>query len=125
MDAGKRDRQITIEKLKSPPDLDPNTGVEIVSWVPLIVLPGSPVIGQRLWAQFKDVSQSRSETVKADVALSSGRAIVNLRYRSGITSAMRVRLHGDGDDVIYQIITDPVMIGRKEETELIVERYSS
>lgn len=125
MDAGKRDRQITVEKLKSPPDLDTESGTEIVSWVPLIAKPGSPVVGERFWARFQDVIQSRSETVKTDVALSSGRAVVNIRYHAGITSAMRIRLHGDGDDVIYQIITDPVMIGRKEETELIVERYSS
>ncbi|MCR4297502.1 MAG: head-tail adaptor protein [Gallionella sp.] len=123
MRAGAMDRQVTVEKKQVT--VDPTYGTELVSWIPLVAQAGSPTVAARFWARFRDVLQGRGETVKMDVALSSGRAVVGMRYRSDITSAMRVRLHGDGDDVIYQIITDPVMIGRKEETEFIVERYSS
>ena len=49
---------------------------------------------------------------------------VRLRYRSDIDSTMRVTVHGDSD-VVYQIVGGPAMIGRKELTELVLERYSS
>jgi len=87
-------------------------------------LPGSPTVAEKFWVRALDVLQGRSEAVKMDVALSSGRVTLRMRYRSDITSAMRVTLHRDVDTV-YQIITDPAMIGRKSELELQLEKFTS
>jgi len=120
--AARYDTQATFE-VKSV-TLDPVYGTEIVSWVPLVAQPGSPTIAERFWVRALDVLQGRAEALKMDVTLSSGRVTLRMRYRSDITAAMRVTLHRD-TDVIYQIITEPAMIGRKEELEIQLEKFSS
>ena len=104
--------------------VDPNYGTELVAWEPLVYQPGSPSIAERFWVRALDVLQGRAEALKMDVTLSSGRVTLRMRYRSDITSAMRVTLHRDTDQV-YQIITEPAMIGRKQELEIQLEKFTS
>lgn len=120
--AGRYDTPATFERKETT--VDPVYGTELITWVPLVAQAGSPTVAERFDVYALDVLQGRSEAVKMNVALSSGRVTIRMRYRSDITSAMRVTLHRD-TDVVYQIITEPAMIGRKEELEMQLEKYSS
>jgi head-tail adaptor len=120
--AGHYDTQASFERKQVTQDS--TYGTEVVAWVPLVAQAGSPTIAERFWVRALDVLQGRSESLKMDVALSSGRVTIRMRYRGDITSAMRVTLHRDTDQV-YQIITDPAMIGRKEELEIQLEKFTS
>ena len=103
---------------------DTTYGTELVNWIPLVAQAGSPVVAERFWAEVMDLSPSRSESVRQGLAVARNQTRVRLRYRSDIDSTMRVTVHGDSD-VVYQIVGGPAMIGRKELTELVLERYSS
>ena len=121
--AGKLDRQITIEQKSVT--IDPDYGTEVITWVPLAVLPGSPVVAERFWAEVQDVMPSRSESVLQGLAVARNPTRIRVRWRADITSAMRVIVHGD-TDVLYQIVGGPAEIrGRKTMLELVCERYSS
>ena len=121
--AGKLDRQITIER-KSVTS-DPNYGTEVITWAPLSVLPGSPPVAERFWAEVQDVMPSRSESVLQGLAVARNQTRIRMRWRSDVTSAMRVIVHGDAD-VLYQIVGGPAEIrGRKTMLEMVCERYSS
>ena len=121
--AGKLDRQITIER-KSVTS-DPNYGTEVITWAPLAVLPGSPPVAERFWAEVQDVMPSRSESVLQGLAVARNQTRIRIRWRPDITSAMRVIVHGDAD-VLYQIVGGPAEIrGRKTMLEMVCERYSS
>jgi len=122
MNAGQLDTRVTIEQKQTT--LDPTYGTELITWIPLVAQAGSPTVGERFAAKFWDVLQAGSESVRQNVALSSGRAVVRIRYRSDVNSSMRVVRHMDSD-VVYQIISEPAMIGRKQWLEFTVERYSS
>lgn len=120
--AGRYDTQATFERKATA--VDPTYGTELVGWEPLVAQPGSPPIAERFWVRALDVLQGRSEAMKMNVPLSSGRVTIRMRYRPDITSAMRVTLHRDTDQV-YQIIAEPAMIGRKQELELQLEKFTS
>ena len=123
MSAGEVDCQITVEQKSVTRDADYNT--EIVEWVPLVAVAGSPVVGERFWAKVQDVLPSRSESVKQGLAIGRNQTRIRLRYRNDIDSTMRVTVHRD-TDVVYQIIAGPAFIGsRKDRIEIVCERYSS
>jgi head-tail adaptor len=51
-----------------------------------------------------------------------------MRYRDDIDSSMRITVHGDDADTVYQIIGGPAQVtaeGRKTMIEVFCERYSS
>jgi len=121
--AGRLDRQITVER-KSVTS-DPDYGTEVITWVPLAVLPGSPPVAERFWAEVQDVMPSRSESVLQGLAVARNQTRIRIRWRADITSAMRMIVHGDAD-VLYQIVGGPAEIrGRKTMLEMVCERYSS
>lgn len=123
--AGKLDREVTIEKLKSPPDLDPDYGTPIASWVPLVALPGQPTVAERFRAEVQDVPPGRSEAVQLGLSVARNQTRVRIRWRDDIDSSMRVTVHGNSD-VIYQIVGGPAEVeGRQELTEMICERYTA
>lgn len=122
MRAGNLDREISIERKEST--LDPVYGTELVSWVPLIPI-GSPPVAGRLWAQIQDVLPSRSEVVQQGLTIARNQSRVRIRFRADIDPSMRVTVHGDGGDVVMQIVGGPAEIGRREWTEFILEKYSS
>lgn len=118
------DRQITIEY--PVPTVDPTYGTEIITWSPLVRDGvGSPIIGVRFWAEIQDALPSRSEAVTQGLALARNQTRLRMRWRSDVTSAMRVTVHGD-TDTVYQIVGGPAEIGgRKSMIELVLEKYSS
>jgi SPP1 family predicted phage head-tail adaptor len=124
MRAGSHDRQITIERKVVTPD--PTYGTDVVTWTPLVVQPGSPSVAERFWAEVQDVLPSRDESLQQGALVMLKRKTrIRLRFRTDITSDMRVTVHGD-TNAIYQIIGGPAEIeGRRERIEIMCEEYSS
>ena len=121
--AGTLDRLITIEKKQVTQDTQ--YGTEIITWVPLAVLPGSPPVAERFWAEVQDALPSRSESVMQGLAVARNQTRIRIRWRSDIDSSMRITVHGDAD-VVYQIVGGPAEIrGRRRMLEMMCERYSS
>ena len=121
--AGSMSRQITIEKKQVT--VDSTYGTELVAWVPLVAEAGSPTVAVRFWAEVQDALPSRSEAVTQGLAMARNQSRLRMRWRSDVTSAMRVIVHGD-TDVTYSIVGGPAEIdGRKSMIELVLERYSS
>jgi SPP1 family predicted phage head-tail adaptor len=121
--AGTLTRLITVERQQVVQDA--NYGSQVVTWVPLAVLPGSPPVAERFWAEVQDALPSRSESVMQGVAVARNQTRVRIRWRSDIDSSMRITVHGDAD-VIYQIVGGPAEIrGRRRMLEMMCERYSS
>lgn len=116
-------RQITIEQKSVTQDTD--YGSDVVTWVPLVTVSGSPLVAERFWADVQDVLPSRSEAVQQGLTVARNLTRIRLRWRDDITSAMRVTVHGE-TDTVYQIIGGPAEAGgRKKMLELLCERYSS
>ena len=123
MRAGRMDRQITIEKKETTQDAA--YGTPIVMWVPLVALPGSPVVAERFWSEVQDALPSRSEAVTQGLQVARNQTRLRMRWRGDIDSSMRVTVHGDSD-VVYQIVAGPADIdGRKSMIEMVLEKYSS
>lgn len=112
--AGQLDRRITLQQ-KSVTQ-DPDYGTEVVTWVTY----GTA----RMPAQVQDVLPSKSETLQQGLRQAHRPARVRLRYLAGITSDMRVVLHGSADRVL-QIIAGPAELGRREGIELMVDEYTT
>lgn len=120
MRAGNLDCRIVIEYPVAT--VDPTYGTEVITWHPLVAS-GSPLSAVPLWAQWQDVLPSRSESVQNGLAMARNQSRLRLRYRSDMTSAMRVTDYATG--VVYQIVGGPAVIGRNQWVEMVVERYSS
>lgn len=117
------DRQITI-KQKSVTQ-NSTFGTEVVTWVPLSYLPGSPAVAERYWAEIQDALPSRSEAVRQGLNVARNQSRCRIRWRSDVDSSMRVTVHGDSD-VDYAIVGGPAEIGgRKGYIEMVIERVSS
>lgn len=117
------DREITVEQKSETTDA--TYGTKVVVWIPLVALPGSPVIGERFWAEVRDALPSRSEGVAQDMRVSRKATRIRLRYRNDITSDMRVIVHGDTDE-LYQIVSPMAEIGgRKAFIEFMAEKFTS
>jgi head-tail adaptor len=123
MQAGQLKHRITIQ-YKSVTQ-DPEYRTEIVTWLPLVALPGSPVVGKKFYANVADVLPSRSEAVKTGLVVATNQTRFRIRYRAGIDSSMRIVLHNGGVDTLYEIVGGPAIIGRNEWLEMVGERYSS
>ena len=123
MRAGRLDRLITIEKKEVT--VDPVYGSELVTWVALSYLPGSPPVAERFAAEIQDALPSRSEAVQQGLAIGRNQTRCRIRWRGDVDSSRRVTLHGDTDQV-YQIVGGPAEIdGRKGGLEMVLEKYSS
>lgn len=123
MRAGALDTQISVYRKSVTRDANYNT--EVIEWIPLVAVAGSPVVAERWWAEVQDALPSRSESVRQGLRQASKITRVRLRYRNDIDSTMRVTVHRDSDET-YQIIAPPAFIaGRKEMIELACESLST
>jgi head-tail adaptor len=122
MHAGELDRRVIVEKKVVTPD--PVYGTELVTWAPLVVLPGSPPVAAPLWAKVEDARPSRSESVKQGLAVAKNQVTVTLRYRADINSAMRIT-EIDAPSRVLQIVGGPAQIGRRKWIEVVCETISS
>jgi head-tail adaptor len=69
----------------------------------------------------QDVLPSRSERLAGGINVASRPARVRMRYRTDITPNMRFVM----GDRIMQIVAGPAERGNREETEFMVEDYTS
>ena len=123
MAAGRLNREITIERKQVAQDTA--YGTEVITWMPLAVLPGSPAVAERFWAEVQDALPSRSESVQQGLAVARNQTRIRIRWRSDVDSSMRITVHGD-IDVVYQIVGGPAEIrGRRIMLEMMCEKYSS
>lgn len=100
-------------------------GTELVTWVPLVALPGSPVVAERFYAEIQDALPSRSESVTQGLVVARNQTRLRMRWRDDVDSAMRVTIHEDTDRIM-QIVGGPAQVGgRKQMIEMVLERYSS
>lgn len=108
MNAGKLNRKITIQR---PVPHGSFTGAGRESWIPVATV----------WAEVQDRLPSRGEDMANGFNVASRPARVRMRYRSDITSDMRIVL----GNRIMQIVSAPAELGRREGLELVVEDYST
>ena len=106
------DRRITIEQKAVVQDAD--YGTETITW---------SAFASRIAANVQDVLPSKSEAVQQGIKVATRPARIRIRHRPGITSDMRVVVHGAADRVM-QITGGPAEIGRRGWTELVCEEYS-
>lgn len=114
MNPGKYKHRITIEHQVITKDPDYGTDV-IITWAPLAT---------RIAAQVQDVLPSKSETAQQGLQLATNPARVRIRYRPGITSAMRIVVHGAAPRTL-QIVAGPAELGNRTEIEFMAQQYST
>lgn len=106
------DRRITIER---PTTIEGDYGQQPGPWA---------VFASRIPAQVQDALPSKSESTQQGLRVAVQPARVRIRYLAGITSDMRVLVHGATDRTM-QIMAGPAEIGRREWTEFMTEAFSS
>lgn len=82
---------------------------------------GTWVLVSNVAAEVQDVLPSRSERLAGGINAAARPARVRMRYRTDITPDMRFVM----GDRIMQIIAGPAELGVREESEFMVEDYSS
>lgn len=116
--ASERDQLVRIEHPVADEGFD---GAGSGSWAP---------VGLE-WVGIVDALPSRSERLAEGINVTARPARIRMRYRDGVTTAMRlVLLRWDGTvwiaaDRIMQIISGPAVLGRREGLEFMVEDYSA
>ena len=115
MTPGQLDRRITIQSKTVTQDTD--YGTEAITWT---------TFAARISAQVQDVLPSKSESVQQGMRVATRPARVRIRYRTGITSDMRVIVHSAGEltNRTMQITGGPAEIGRHEWIEMTCEEYT-
>ena len=89
-------------------------GTPVVAWTPLSMS----------WLNLQDVLPSHSESVQNGLNLSKIQTRVRGRYRTDMNAAMRI-VTQTTPPRIYNLITEPAVIGNKDGIEFMVERMSS
>lgn len=114
------DRLVTVEYPVNATD-----GTQTPTWAPLVYAVGSPAVAEKFPAEVQDVMPSRVEGVNQGLVLARNQTRVRMRWRSDLTPAMRITVHGEADRVL-QIIGGPAEIfGRKQFIEVFCESISS
>lgn len=85
---------------------------------------GWTTFAARIPAQVQDALPSKSESVQQGLRIATRPARIRIRYRAGITSDMRIIVHGATDRTM-QITAGPAEIGRREWLEFMAEEFSS
>lgn len=70
-----------------------------------------------VWADVQDMVPSRAERIADGIAVQARPTRVRIRYRSDITSEMRVIINSQA----YRIVGGPAELGRREALELVCE----
>lgn len=120
MSAGELDKRVRIERPVAGEGLE---GAGSGSWE----------LVATVYAQIRDELPSRGERLQSGINLASRPARVRTRWRSGISSSMRL-VHGAktvGDRVDYsrarimQIVSPPAELGRRDGLEFMVVDYNT
>jgi SPP1 family predicted phage head-tail adaptor len=110
MDAGAFDKKITL--MHRIAGTDPAYNTPTGEWVPFAA---------NIWASVKDFLPSRGERLAEGISIANRPARIRIRYREGVTGAMRVLYRGR----TLQIIAGPAEIGdRRDGMEFVAEEIS-
>lgn len=109
MQAGKLDRRVTI--LTAARAQEDKYGTSAITWTELATV----------WAEVRDVLPGRAESITEGLEIARRPCRVRMRYRSDVTSAMRLRLEGR----MLRIVGGPAEIGRRVMIELVAEELST
>lgn len=112
MRAGKLNRRVKIQAYTEVDD--PIYGPQPAGWADVATV----------WAEVQDVLPSKSESVKEGLAVAYNRTRIRMRYREGVTSAMRIVELG-GMKRTLQIVGGPAILGNREGLELLCEEHST
>ena len=93
---------------------DSTWGTETVTWTAL----------DTVWADVQDILPSRSEAVQQGLSIGRQQVRIRIRYRSDVTSAMRIVVHDESDET-YQIVGGPAALGNREQLEMVCEKFTS
>ncbi len=117
-------REITVQRKEITQDT--TFGTDVVTWVPLSLLPGSPEVAERFMAEAVDAPAGQAEAELAgNITLARRFTRIRMRWRDDIDSSMRIILHADADRTM-QIVGGPSEYGgRKVGIELLCEEISS
>lgn len=102
--SGDLDRRITFQRRTGTQD--GATGAYTYAWSNIATAP-------TVWAQVQDVL--RAERIDSSISMAERPARIRCRYRSDITSDMRVLYNGR----TLRIASGPVELGRREGLEMI------
>lgn len=108
MSGGKLDRRVRIERPQADDAFD---GAGSGDWA----------LVATVWAQVQDMLPSRGERLANGLNIAARPARVRIRYRAGITSAMRLVM----GTRVMQIVSAPAVLGRNQWLEFMVEDYST
>lgn len=112
MEAGKLDHRIRIERKVITQDAA--FGTEVITWATLATV----------WAQVQEVLPSKGESQPNGIRIAERPARIRMRYRSDITSDMRLVHLGRGNRLM-KIIAPPVEMGRRQGIEIMAADYST
>jgi SPP1 family predicted phage head-tail adaptor len=114
MSATKYNQRVRVDKKTGTADPDYGT-TGPASWVPVTTV----------WVEVQDVKPSRAtEQVQNGLRLGVDKARVRMRYRSDITSDMRL-VELSGRRRTLQIVSNIAVLGGGHEQECMVEGYTS
>jgi len=82
-------------------------GTDTVTWTALATV----------WAEVQDVLPTRAEHLADSIIIANRPCRVRMRWRSDITSTMRLQIDGR----TLQIIAGPAELGRRDGIELVAE----
>src|SRR3990172_1349200 len=102
------DRQVSVEYPVAGQDA--TYGTPTITWTLLATI----------WANVEDVPPSRAETVKLGLTVALNQVRIRYRYRTDVSSAMRITLGAR----VLEIIAGPAEIGRQEYSEVVCESVS-
>lgn len=105
MNIGSLNRRVTIKKLTDGQDA---IGQPVQTWTDVATV----------WANIKH--KNGAETIRADQDVSIVQASIRIRYRTGVTAAMRVH----HDSVIYEIKAVVPDAEGREFVDLVCERVN-
>lgn len=118
------DREVTIEYPASTQDA--GYGTPVITWTPVSYEVGSPLVAERFPANVQDSLPSKSQAIM-DGVLSIGAQQTRIRipYRSDISQAMRVTVHGDVDRVMKIVGGPAESAERMAFIEMVCEDFTS
>lgn len=107
------DKIITIQRNGAARDSDYNTPID--SWV---------TVANKIHANLLDLLPSKAESQSNGIRIANRPTRVRIRFRTDITSDMRVIVHTPVYRVC-KIVTMPAELGRKDGLEFMIEEYTS
>lgn len=112
MQAGQLDHRLRIERKVITPH--PDFGTEVITWAALATV----------WAEVQEVLPSKGEDQASGIRIAERPARIRMRYRSDVTSDMRL-VHISRGNRLMKIIAPPVELGRRQGLEIMAADYST